>query len=220
MNIRSEPTWRKRTLRRFALLSTVCAIAAALPLPPPASAADPRDANWPCAQPKVPQMSVASVWDGPSIADVGNSWQDDPKIQDLVARLSARRTPLDDAEKAIADFITGSETERQDKAKKVFAGVFDTLNEQRSEVMAGIDRVARKEKELADKIRTDVTALRELQDRPDPDQSKISVLATQVEWSTRIFDDRRKSIRYVCEVPTIIEQRVFALGRAIRQTLN
>jgi hypothetical protein len=86
--------------------------------------------------------------------------------------------------------------------------------------MTGIDRVARNEKELADKIRTDVTALRELQDRPDPDQSKISVLATQVEWSTRIFDDRRKSIRYVCEVPTIIEQRVFALGRAIRQTLN
>jgi hypothetical protein len=218
MNSRAEPTCGKRTLKRFALLSIVCAIAAALP--PPASAADPRDADWPCAQPKVPQMSVASVWDGPSIADVGNSWQDDPKIQDLVARLAARRTALDDAEKAIADFITGSATERRDKAKKVFAGVFDTLNEQRREVISGIDRVARKEKELADKIRTDVTALRELQDRPDQDQSKISVLATQVEWSTRIFDDRRKSIRYVCEVPTIIEQRVFALGRAIRQTLN
>jgi hypothetical protein len=218
MNSRAEPTCRKRTLKRFALLSIVCATAAALPAP--ASAADPRDPDWPCAQPKVPQMSVASVWDGPSIADVGNSWQDDPKIQDLVARLAARRTPLDDAEKAIAGFITGSDTERRDKAKKIFAGVFDTLNQQRSEVMSGIERVARKEKELADKIRTDVIALRELQDRPDQDQSKISVLATQVEWSTRIFDDRRKSIRYVCEVPTIIEQRVFALGRAIRQTLN
>jgi hypothetical protein len=160
------------------------------------------------------------MWDGPTIAEVGNSWQDDPKIQDLVARLAARRTPLNDAKKAIADFITGTAAERQDKAKKVFAGVFDTLSEQRNEVMSGIDRVARKEKELADKIRSDVTALRELQDKPDQDQSKISALATQVEWSTRIFDDRRKSIHYVCEVPTIIEQRVFALGRAIRQTLD
>lgn len=160
------------------------------------------------------------MWDGPSIAEVGNSWQDDPKIQDLVARLAARRTPLDDAKKAIADFMTGTAAERQDKAKKVFAGVFDTLSEQRSEVMGGIDRVARKAKELADKIRSDVTALRELQDKSDQDQSKISALATQIEWSTRIFDDRRKSIRYVCEVPAIIEQRVFALGRAIRQTLD
>lgn len=204
---------------RFAFLAIGCAIAAALP--PTRSAADPRDPkDWPCAQPKVPQMSVAAVWDGPSIAEIGNSWQDDPKIQELVARLAARRTPLDDAERAIADFITGTATERQDKAKKVFAGVFDTLSEQRSEVMNGIDRLARKEKALADKIRSDVTALRELQDKPDQDPSKISALASQVEWSTRIFDDRRKSIRYVCEVPTIIEQRVFVLARAIRSTLD
>jgi hypothetical protein len=171
-------------------------------------------------QPKVPQMSVASMWDGPSIADVGNSWQDDPKIQDLVVRLAARRTPLDAAEKAIADFVTGSAAEKQDKAKKIFAGVFDILSQQRSEVMSGIERVARNEKELADKIRFDVSTLRELQDKPEQDKSKIDALAAQVEWSTRIFDDRRKSIRYVCEVPIIIEQRVFALGRALRQALN
>jgi hypothetical protein len=205
-------------VRCVALVSAVCAIAAALPSA--AGAADPRDPDWPCAQPKVPQMSVASMWDGPSIADVGNSWQDDPKVQDLVARLSARRTPLDAAEKAIADFITGTAAEKQDKAKKLFAGVFDTLSQQRSEVLSGIDRVARKEKDLADKIRSDVTALRELQDKPEQDQPKIGALAAQVEWSTRIFDDRRKSIRYVCEVPTIIEQRVFALGRAIRQAMD
>jgi hypothetical protein len=55
---------------------------------------------------------------------------------------------------------------------------------------------------------------------PEQDKSKIDALAAQVEWSTRIFDDRRKSIRYVCEVPAIIEQRVFALSRALRQALN
>ena len=205
-------------MKFFVRLLILCTVEAALPSP--ADAADPRDPDWPCMQPKVPEMSVASMWDGPSIADVGNSWEDDPKINDLVVRLAARRTALDAAEKAIADFITGSAAEKQDKAKKIFAGVFQTLSQQRSEVMSGIDRVARKEKELANKIRSDVTALRELQDKPEQDQSKIDALAAQVEWSTRIFDDRRKSIRYVCEVPTIIEQRVFALGRAIRQALD
>jgi hypothetical protein len=205
-------------MKFFVRLLILCTVEAALPSP--ADAADPRDPDWPCMQAKVPEMSVASMWDGPSIADVGNSWEDDPKINDLVVRIAARRTALDAAEKAIADVITGSAAEKQDKAKKIFAGVFQTLSQERSEVMSGIDRVARKEKELANKIRSDVTALRELQDKPEQDQSKIDALAAQVEWSTRIFDDRRKSIRYVCEVPTIIEQRVFALGRAIRQALD
>ena len=51
-------------------------------------------------------------------------------------------------------------------------------------------------------------------------KDRVTALASQVEWSTRIYEDRRKSIRYVCEVPTLIEQRVFALGRAIKQALN
>ena len=133
-------------------------------------------------------------------------------------RRGARRSTR--AEKSIADFITGSAAEKQDKAKKLFAGLFDTLSQQRSEVMSGIERVARNEKELADKIRSDVAELHELEDKPEQDQAKISALASQVEWSTRIFEDRRKTIRYVCEVPTTIEQRVFALARAIRQSLD
>jgi hypothetical protein len=185
-----------------------------------ARAGDRRDADWPCVQPKVPQMSVAAMWDGPSIADVGSAWQDDPKIKDLVTRLAARRTSLDAAEKAISDFVTGSDAEKQGKAKKVFAGLFDDLSQQRGEIISGIERVARKQRELADKIRSDVTELHELQDRPEQDQTKIDALASQVEWSTRIFEDRRKTIRYVCEAPTAIEQRLFALGRAIRKTLN
>jgi hypothetical protein len=205
-------------MKFFGVLVACFAVEAALLSP--AGAADQRYPDWPCVQPKVPQMSVAAMWDGPSIADVGNSWQDDPKIKDLVARLAARRTPLDAAEKAVAEFVAGSAAEKQDKAKKLFAGLFDSLGTQRSEVMDGIERTARKQKELADKIRSDVTDLRALEDAPDQDQTKITPLASQVEWSTRIFEDRRKTIRYVCEVPTIIEQRVFALGRAIRKNLD
>ena len=185
-----------------------------------ACAAGRSDQNWPCAQPKVPQMSIAAIWDGPSIADVGNAWEDNPALKDLVVRLAARRTPLDEAQKAIAGFITGDPAEKQNKAKKLFAGLFDTLNQQRAEVIRGIERVDQKQKDLAEKIRSDVATLRELQDKPEQDQSKINALAGEVEWSTRIFEERRKTIRYVCEVPTVIEQRTFALARTIRQALD
>ena len=178
------------------------------------------DQNWPCAQPKVPQMSIAAIWDGPPIADVGTAWEDNSALKDLVVRLAARRTSLDEAQKAIAGYITGDAAEKQDKAKKLIAGLFDTLNQQRAEVIRGIERVDQKQKDLADKIRSNVATLRELQDKPDQDQSKISALASEVEWSTRIFEERRKTIRYVCEVPTAIEQRTFTLARTIRQTLD
>src|ERR1700733_2292292 len=197
------------------ILSTMIAA-----LPSSARAADRRDADWPCVQPKVPQMSVAAMWDGLSIADVGNAWRDDPTIKDLVVRLAARRTPVDAAERVISGFITGTDAEKQKKAKMLFAGLFDSLSQQRSEIVSGIERVARKQKELADRIRSDVTALHELEDKSEQDQIKINALADQVEWSTRIFEDRRKTIRYICEAPTAIEQRVFTLGRAIRKTLD
>jgi hypothetical protein len=182
--------------------------------------ADPRFPDWPCVQPKVPELSAATMWNGPSIADVGNTWQDDDKIKDLVARISARRTPLDAAQKAIAEFIVGTPAEKQQKAKLVFAGVFDTLSSERNEVMDGLERTSRNELDLATKIKTDVADLRGLEDKPDSDQSKVKDLANEVEWSTRIFEDRRKTIRYVCEVPTTIEQRLFALARMIQQTLS
>jgi hypothetical protein len=182
--------------------------------------ADPRYPDWPCAQPKVPELSAAAMWSGPSIADVGNSWQGDAKVRDLVELIAARRTSLEAAQKAIAEFMTGTPAEKEQKAKQVFAGLFDTLNEQRHDVMDGLERVSRKEMDLAAKIKSDVANLRELQDKPDSDQTEIKNLASEIEWSTRIFEDRRKTIRYVCEVPTTIEQRVFALARAIQQNLD
>jgi hypothetical protein len=202
-------------MKRLVLL-LACALAA---LSSP-SRADPRFPDWPCVQPKVSELSAASMWNGPSIVDVGNTWQDDDKIKDLVAQISARRTPLDAAQKAIAEFIVGTPAEKQQKAKLVFAGVFDTLSSERNQVMDGLERTSRNELDLAAKIKTDVADLRGLEDKPDSDQSKVKDLANEVEWSTRIFEDRRKTIRYVCEVPTTIEQRLFALARMIQQALS
>jgi len=96
--------------------AVVIAVAIELVLRGMALAADPRFPDWPCNQVKVPEISVAAVWAGPAIDDVGNAWEEDAAIKDLVARLAARRTPLEDAQKAISDVITGTESERQKKA--------------------------------------------------------------------------------------------------------
>ena len=186
----------------------------------PVRAADPRYPDWPCNQLKVPEISIAAVWAGPPIDDVRETWQNDAQIRDLVDRLAARRTPMDEAEKSIAQFIAGDAAEKEGKAKRLFAGLFETLNHQRSDVMTGIERITRKQKALAGKIRADALELRTLQDAADHDPAKVEELTSQVAWSTRVFEDRRKTINYVCEVPGLIERRLFTLARAIQQAME
>jgi len=183
-------------------------------------AADPRYPDWPCAQAKVPDISLAAVWAGPSLDDAQNKWKDDAKVSALVPKLAARRTPLDEAERTIKEFLAGLSAEKLATGKLLFAGLFDTLNSQRASVMGGLERVTRKQREAAETIRADTLALQALQDASPPDQPKIDELGNQLVWETRIFEDRRRVIKFVCEVPTAIDQRLFALGRVIQQEME
>jgi hypothetical protein len=198
-------------------IGTLFAIAASTEL---CFGADPRYPDWPCAQAKVPEISLAAVWAGPPLDDATDKWKDDARVGALVSKLAARRTPLDEAEKTITEFLARSAAEKVTTGKLLFAGLFDTLNAQRSSVLNGLERVTRKQREAADKIRSDTLALQALQDASPPDQPKIDELSNQLIWENRIFEDRRLVIKFVCEVPTAIDQRLFALGRVIQQEME
>jgi hypothetical protein len=186
----------------------------------PAHALDPRYPDWPCQQLKVPEISIASVWNGPPIESIDAIKPTDPKEAELVARLAARRTPMDDAKKLIADFIVGSKEQRQDKAKTLFAGLYTTLNAQRDEVMDGIERFSRKQKTMAADVRAQAQKLREMQDNAAGDPAKSEDLANQLVWQTRIFEDRQKAASYVCDVPVQLEKRLFDLSSAIQSAAD
>jgi hypothetical protein len=192
----------------------------AVGLASPALAADPRNPDWPCVQVKVPELSVAAVWAGPPLDDVGRTWEDDAKVRDLVARLAARRLPLEEAQKAAAEFVAASGDARRQQARLLFAGLFDSLNRLRAEVINGIERYTRRQREFAGQVRTKTLKLREMQDAPNADPKEVEDLAEQVQWDTRIFEERRQTINYVCEVPVLIEQRLFALGRTIQEAME
>jgi hypothetical protein len=199
---------------------SIGALLAAMALTAPCLAADPRYPDWPCVQAKVPEISLAAVWAGPPLDDVKDGWKNDAKVVGLVTKLAARRTPMEEADKAITEFLTGSAAEKAAAGKLLFAGLFDSLNAQRSSVLNGLERVTRKQREAADKIRSDTLALQALQGATPPDQPKIDELGNQLVWETRIFEDRRRVIKFVCDVPTAIDQRLFALGRTIQQEME
>src|SRR5262249_60203665 len=132
---------RRRGMSRIALFLAVAAIGLATL----ARAADPRNPDWPCVQAKVPEISLAAVWAGPPLDDVGNRWESDPQIKDVVARLAARRTPVEEAQKIAAELLAGSGDARLERAKLVFAGLFDTLSLLRSEEINGIEHYTRRQ---------------------------------------------------------------------------
>jgi hypothetical protein len=240
---------------------TFCiAVALAVCCTQSALALDPRYPDWPCQQLKVPGISIANVWSGPAIDPTEIDKPVDAKEADLVSRLAARRTPIEEARKLIAAYLVGSDAEKQEKAKTLFAALYVTLNSQRNQVMNGIERFSRKQKAMAANIRAEAEKLRQMQDNaqengqdnaPDnartnaqenapgsvrdnaqdkagdaaqdkgsPDQTQREDLANQIAWETRIFEERRKSTSYVCDVPVLIEKRLFDLGRAIQDVLN
>ena len=168
----------------------------------------------------MPEISLAAVWAGPPLDDVADKWKNDAKVSALVPKLAARRTPLEEAEEGDRGISGRFGADKTTTGKLLFAGLFDTLNAQRSSVLNGLERVTRKQREAADKIRADTLALQALQGTSPPDQPKIDELSNQLVWETRIFEDRRRVIKFVCEVPTAIDQRLFALGRVIQQEME
>jgi Rps23 Pro-64 3,4-dihydroxylase Tpa1-like proline 4-hydroxylase len=86
--------------------------------------------------------------------------------------------------------------------------------------MAGIKRFSQRQQQLREKITAELADLRAQQDAPNQNAAAVDKLADQIAWDTRVFDERRHTIGYVCEVPSTIERRLFALARVIQQKLD
>ena len=108
-------------------------------------AADPRYPDWPCVQAKVPEISLAAVWAGPPLDDVSGKWKDDAKVSALVAKLAARRTPLEEAQKAITEYLNGA----ADKTAKRKAAVCRPVRLPQCPTLPGSERAGARDAQTA-----------------------------------------------------------------------
>ena len=193
----------------------LCAAVAAISAPP-----QPRDPDWPCQQIKVPQLSLAAVWSGPPLGRQQDDWRNDQQVVELVHDMAQRRMPIEQAQTAIRAFVAQAGDQRQPKLLRLLAGLFTVLNDERSEVVSGLDRSGVRLKGLAAQLRSDNEKLRVLQADPASDASDVNQMTQRVMWEAQVFQDRRQALSYACDVPGKIEQRLFALARTIQETLQ
>jgi len=178
------------------------------------------DPDWPCRQIKVQTYSLAGVWSGPELDLNSQSWRDESDIADLAAKMTQRRIPIADVESAVADFKAKTGADADAKLLRAFAAAFQDLSRQRSQILDGLERFGRKQRAMADHIRAENEAVQKSADQNQGGQTLPAADSQeQLRWDIRIFDDRRQTITYVCETPTLIEQRIGAIARAVQAAL-
>ncbi len=178
------------------------------------------DPDWPCQQIKAPTFSLASIWDGPPLDLDSQSWRDESDVADLKAKMAQRRVPIGDVESAITDFKAKAGSDANAKLLRAFAAAFADLSQQRSQNIEGLDRFGRKQNALADRIRAENEAFQNSRDQKSDGQAPPGAdNHDHLLWDLRIFNDRRQTAAYVCEAPTLIEQRVGVIARAVRKAL-
>ncbi len=168
----------------------------------PASA----DPDWPCVQRLVPELSAGMMWAGPPVGAAGGD-EDAVRLGEAIAQ---RRVPLDEAEGRIEAFAAKlAPGARAETLAALFGSTLDAVNAERDQIIAGIKRFSRRQRALGDEIAAVGAKLRQDDAKADAD------LGERRAWGLRLYDEREATLSYLCEQPVVLEQRAFALARAI-----
>lgn len=195
------------------IVSLIAAVLAASPV----LAAVGTDPDWPCIQRKQPHLSLGQVWSGPAPDETTEELLRDRRIDLLAERLEQRRLPMTEAEADITAFAAEADG---DQLVALMAAIFNKIERDRSRLIAGIARYGSAQVALAARIEDRRARMAEMEAADSPDFDAIDAEETALDWDTRIFTERQQSLTYVCETPVILEQRLFALGRAIQSHLD
>ncbi len=180
--------------------------------------------TWPCVQGKVETLSVTQVWDGPPI-DGLKGWFRDSELVTLIDLLSSRRVPLEQAEAAIKKYADAQpDNERDAKLSMLFAGLFEKVSGQRRTVMSGIEKYQKSQVERSKELERQSTEIAKIESTRDPnateDTPELAAAREKFNWAQRIFQERQSNIPLACELPVLIEERLFALSRSIRENMK
>ena len=192
----------------------------------PSFADNPTTSDWPCIYRKVPELSAAAIWDGPTITDTSR-WRKDEQVRKLSEYLISRRIKQTDAEAAIKKFADSLPADTRDaKLTELFAAVLTRTNEDRKVVMSGIERFNKRQLERAKEIEKEGLTL-----PPDKQAEaageelageigKLSDAEDKYKWEVRVFQEKQAAIPIACEIPELIDQRAGDLARAIRAQMK
>lgn len=179
--------------------------------------------DWPCIQREVPEISLGMVWPGGPLDVKDTNWTQDQAVANLVRNLTSRRNSVEEALKFVDEFAADQKENRAQKLQAAFIGALQRINAERRQIMGGIKRYARRQAALADQIKKkslEEASLSRQSPLTDENRRRLSQLREEIEWDTRIYEERERSLTYVCETPVFLEQRLFQIGRHVAELIG
>jgi hypothetical protein len=170
-------------------------------------------------------LTSAQIWDGPPTEEL-KDWEDDDEIRNLTDVLESRRVSLEDAEKVIKTFAEKQPADQRDqKLTLLFASLLNKTNKDRQFVLKQIMKYQKRQQARALQLERQG---RELEEKKQavPAQEQMNTMLTltpeqdKYQWDARIFREREQNLTMACEIPVLIEQRVYEIARQIRAQMK
>jgi hypothetical protein len=179
------------------------------------------DADWPCQQRLMPVIGSGALWSGPPLDSAGD-WHGEPTVAELVARIAPRNVSTDAGVAAIGTFADElpAAADRPRLMTLVFAGLLDETNRERTEIIARLKDLGRRQHELADIASRAGEALRGIPaDATGDDAARRTDLEQRFAFVTQAFENTQRTMRYACEAPVRLEARLGRYAQAVKSRL-
>jgi hypothetical protein len=203
------------------LLVAVMLFLAAETCPAAAAPRPGQDADWPCQQRLMPALGGGALWSSPPLDSVGD-WRAEPEVAALVTGITPRSVTPDSGVAAIASFADqlSPTADRKRLMTLVFAGLLDETNRERSEIIARLKELGRRQHELADIAARAGEALRAIPaDATGDEAARRSDLEQRFTFVTQAFENTQRTMRYACEAPVRLEARLGRYAQAVKDHL-
>jgi hypothetical protein len=175
-----------------------------------AAAAD--EIALPCQQHFADSLAPATYWQDSAQLEGLPDWHKDKKIAALVGKLAPRDVPQDDAVSQLTTFRKAPHGKKA--VPMVFTGLVEETDRQRSEVIAKIRDMAERQANLTGTIRT---VDDELSKTPDSEGAKHDEIVQRRGYLQRDYDSLDKTLRYACQIPVDLEERLGAFSKALQE---
>jgi hypothetical protein len=179
------------------------------------------DADWPCQQRLMPVIGSGALWSGPPLDSAGD-WHGEPTVAELVGRIAPRNVSTEAGVAAIGTFADElpAAADRPRLMTLVFAGLLDETNRERTEIIARLKDLGRRQHELADIASRAGEALRGIPaDATGDDAARRTDLEQRFAFVTQAFENTQRTMRYACEAPVRLEARLGRYAQAVKGRL-
>ena len=181
--------------------------------------------KWPCDQVYNPQLNLSTIWQGPSIESALKDWWKHDDVIEYVNTLSDPTLTEEAGKQLINEFAKKytyagliKKAEQKEKLIFLFAGLYQKAKDRRSRQYKGIIKFVERQEDLRKAIGSSSKLIRKYRkEKLDQKSNKYKDAASQLEWNTKVFDQRTKLTEYICEEPVFNTQR---LGYQSREILS